>query len=107
MIDEDDNFAIFPYHLSSFQDMDDLLPPIDDPDLVPDNIDEWRQYFPDTRPRTRGGDLYMPVLVGFGKPFVKGMKSLAPWFCKHKFGIWKSAHQRNRLLSDGFCSRLR
>ena len=102
MIDEDDNFAIFPYHLSTVQDSDDLLPTIDDPDLVPDDIDEWRQYFPDAKPRSRGGDLYTPVLVGFGKPFAKVMKALAPWFRKHKFGIWKSALQSEKPTSIGW-----
>jgi len=65
---------------------------------VPDDIDEWRQYFPDAKPWVRGGNLYTLVLVGFGKPFAKVMKSMAPWFRKHKFGIWQSALQLEKLM---------
>jgi len=102
MTDEDDQFAVLPYHLSSYQDMDDIPPPIDDPDLVPDDIDEWRQYFPDAKPRACGGDLYTPILVGFGKPFAKVMKVMAPWFCKEKFGIWQLALQSEKPTSVGW-----
>jgi len=102
MTNEDDKFAVLPYHLSSYQDTDDLPPPIDDPDLVLDDIDEWRQYFPDAKPRARGGDLYTLVLVGFGKPFAKVMKSMAPWFRKKKFRIWQSALQSEKLTSVGW-----
>jgi len=101
MTDEDDKFVVFPYHLSSYQDMDDL-PPIDDPDLIPDDIDEWRQYFPDAKPQAWGGNLYTPVLVHFGKPFAKVMKSMVPWFCKKKFGIWQSALQSEKLALVGW-----
>jgi len=69
MTDEDDRFAVLPYHLSSYQDTDDIPPPIDDPDLIPDEIDEWKMYFPDAKPWARGSDLYTAVLVGLGKPF--------------------------------------
>jgi len=101
MTEEDDKFAVFPYHLSSYKEVDDLPPPIDDPNLVPDDIDEWHQYFPDAKPLARGGDLYTLVLVGLGKPFAKVMKSMAPWFCKHKFGIWQSALQSEKPTSVG------
>jgi len=89
MTDEDNNFVVFPYHLSSYKELDNLPPPIDDPNLVPDDIDEWCQYFPDAKPRARGSNLYTLVLVGFGKHFAKVMKLMAPWFCKKKFGIWQ------------------
>jgi len=87
MTDEDNKFVVFPYHLSSYQDMDNLPPPIDDPDLIPDDIDEWHQYFPNAKPRAWGGNVNTLVLVGFGKPFAKVMKSMAPWFCKISLGF--------------------
>jgi len=99
MTEEDDKFAVFPYHLSSYKEVDDLPLPIDDPDLMPDDIDKWRQYFPDAKPWVRGGNLYTLILVGFGKLFAKVMKSMAPWFHKHKFGIWQSALQSEKLMS--------
>jgi len=102
MTDEDNHFAVFPYHLSSYTDTDDLPAPIDNPDLIPDDIDEWRQYFPDVKPRACSGDLYTLVLVGFSKPFAKVMKAMAPWFCKEKFRIWKSALQSEKPTLVGW-----
>jgi len=96
MTDEDNRFTVLPYHLSSYQDTDDIPPPIDDPNLVPDDIDKWKLYFPDAKP------LYTAVLVGFGKPFAKVMKAMAPWFRKEKFRIWQSALQSEKPTSVGW-----
>jgi len=81
MVEEDDCFVVLPYHLSNYEDPEDLPPPINDQDSVPDDIDEWLQYFPQAKPHMKGGDLYMLALVGLGKPFPKVMK--APWFHKN------------------------
>jgi len=102
MTEEDDQFAVFPYHLSSYKELNDLPLHINDLDLVPDDIDKWCQYFPDAKPWAQGGNLYTLVLVGFGKPFTKVMKSMVPWFCKNKFGIWQSALQSEKLTSVGW-----
>jgi len=64
MTDKDNKFAVFPYHLSSYKDMDNLPPPIYDPDLIPDDIDEWCRYFSDAKPRAWGGNLYTLASVG-------------------------------------------
>jgi len=97
-----DNFVVFPYHLSSYKELDNLPPPINDPDLVPDDINKWHQYFPDAKPRAWGGDLYTLVLVSFGKPFAKVMKLMVPWFCKKRFGIWQSVLQSEKPTSVGW-----
>jgi len=55
---------------------------------VPDDIDEWRQYFPDAKPWAQGGNLYTLALAGFSK-----------WFCKNKFGIWQLALQSEKPTS--------
>jgi len=99
MTDEDDNFAVFLYHLSSYKELDNLPPPINDPNLVWDDIDEWHQYFPDAKPWAWGGNLYTLVLAGFSKPFAKVMK---PWFCKKKFGIWQLALQSEKPTLVGW-----
>jgi len=93
MVEEDDWFVILPYHLSNYEDPKDLPPPIDHPDLVSNDIDEWLQYFPQVKLCARGSDLYMSVLVEFDKPFPKVMKALGPWFQKKKYGIWQLALQ--------------
>jgi len=102
MLEEDDQFAVFPYHLSSYKDLDDLPPTIYDLDLVLDDIDKWYQYFLDAKPRAHSGNLYTLVLVSFSKPFSKMMKSMAPWFCKNKFDIWQLALQSEKLTSIGW-----
>jgi len=39
----------------------------------------------------------MLALMGFGKPFPKVMKALAPWFFrKKKYGIWQSTLQSEK-----------
>jgi len=44
----------------------------------------------------------MLALVGFGKPFPKVMKALAPWFCKKKYGIWQLALQSEKPILLGW-----
>jgi len=102
MVEEDDHFVVFPYHLSDYNDPEDLLLPINDLDMVPDDISEWLQYFPQAKPCLKGGDLYTLALVGFSKPFPKVMKALALWFCKKKYSIWQSALQSEKLTSLGW-----
>jgi len=102
MTDEDGCFMVFLYHLSSYKEIDNLPLPINDPNLILDDINEWHQYFPDAKPQAWGSDLYTLVLVGFGKPFAKVMKSMVPWFCKKKFGIWQLALQSKKPTLVGW-----
>jgi len=44
----------------------------------------------------------MLALVGFGKPFPKVMKALAPCFCKKKYGILQSALQSEKPILLGW-----
>jgi len=46
--------VVFPYHLSSYKDLDNLSPPLDDPNLILDDINEWHQYFPNAKPWGKG-----------------------------------------------------
>jgi len=41
MLEEDTHFTTFPYNLSKVESKEDLLEPINNPDVLPDNVDEW------------------------------------------------------------------
>jgi len=69
MTDEDDCFAVLLYNLTNYPNPGNLSLPINNPELVPDNINKWSKYFPQAKPEARGGDFYTLVLIGFGKPF--------------------------------------
>ncbi len=43
--DEDSNFVVFPYNLSDYESVEDLPPPIEMAEDIPDDINEWLEYF--------------------------------------------------------------
>jgi len=47
---EDPNFVVFPYNLSDYESVEDLPPPIETAEDIPDDIDEWLEYFPGAKP---------------------------------------------------------
>jgi len=73
---------VFTHNLSEYELTDDLPQPIEDPDLLPDNVDGWLQYFPQACPRARRGYTYMSVLLGFREHFLKVVKTTTSWFWK-------------------------
>jgi len=68
LAEEDPNFVVFPYHWSDFKSIDNLPPPIETADNLPD-IDEWLEYFPQAKPRISRGDTYTALLIGLSVPF--------------------------------------
>jgi len=82
-MEEDEQFAIFPYHLSEYIVVDKLLPVINDVEMLPKEIEDWLQYFPDAKPPRQGGDIYTVVLIGLSMPFPEFIKKLSPW-CREK-----------------------
>jgi len=79
LVDEDPNFVVYPYNLSAFESVKDLPPPIETSEDIPDNIDDWLEYFPGAKPRLSGGNTYMAVLIGMSKPLPKVVKILSAW----------------------------
>jgi len=90
---------IFPYHLSKYQAVADLLAGITD--------SKHFQKKPMTgcifsKPnQIRGGDLYTPLLISLSQPFPKFIKKLSLWFKEKKFGLWPSALQSEKPVSLG------
>jgi len=102
MLNADVHFSVFPHNLSAYESLEDLPEPIEDPDHLPAEVDEWLEYFPGARPWARGGDTYTSVLIGMHEPFPKIIKDTATWFWKTKFGLWKSSLQSEQLTSLGW-----
>jgi len=102
MLEADTHFMVFPHNLSEYESTEDLPEPLEDPDLLPSEVEEWLEYFPGARPRACGGDTYTLVLLGFREPFPKVIKETASWLRKSKFGIWKSSLQSEKPVSLGW-----
>jgi len=102
MLEVDVYFTVFPHNLSKYKSMEEMPKPIDDPDLLPNDVDKWLTYFPQAQPQARGGYTYTLVLLGFREPFPKIIKVTVSWFCKIKFGLWKSSLQSEKLVALGW-----
>jgi len=102
MLEADAHFTVFPHNLSEYESTNDLPEPIEDPDMLPDDVNEWLQYFSQAHPRARGGYTYTSVLLGFREPFPKVVKNTASWFRKTKLGIWKSSLQSKKPVALGW-----
>jgi len=102
MLEADAHFTVFPHNLSEYESIEDLPEPLEDPDQIPGEVEDWLEYFPGARPRARGGFTYTSALLGFHEPFPKVIKTLASWFRKTKFGLWKSSLQSEKPVSLGW-----
>jgi len=102
LVDEDPHFVVYPHNLSAYESVDDLPPPIETSDDIPDDIDDWLEYFPGAKPRLTGGDTYTSLLIGMSKPLPKVVKSLSAWMRNKKFGLWKAYLQSERPTSLGW-----
>jgi len=89
LAEEDPHFVVFPHNLSKYESIEDLPPPIETPDDLPNNIDEWLTYFLGAKPQISGGDTYMALLIGLSIPFPKLVKLLSAWMRNKCFGLWK------------------
>jgi len=101
-MEEDKQFVVFPYHLSSYNLVNELPPLVDDVETLPDEVKDWLQYFPEAKPRRCGGDIYTPVLIGLSMHFPKFIKKLSPWRKEKKYGLWPSSLQSKKLVSLGW-----
>jgi len=102
LADEDSQFVVYPHNLSAYEAVEDLPPPIETADDIPDDIDDWLEYFPGAKPRLTGGDTYTSVLIGMSKPLPKVVKSLSAWMRNKRFGLWKAYLQSERPTSLGW-----
>ena len=102
MLEADAHFTVFPYNLSNYETLDDMPEPLEDPDHIPGEVEEWLEYFPGARPRASGGNTYTSVLLGFREPFPNVIKATATWLRKTKFGLWKSSLQSEKPVSLGW-----
>jgi len=100
--DEDPNFVVFPYTLSAYKLIEDLPPLIETMEDIPDDIEEWLEYFPGAKPQKTGGDTYMAVLVGMSKPLPKVVKNLSAWMRNKCFGLWRAYLQSEQPTSLGW-----
>jgi len=102
LADEDPHFVVFPHNLSEYESIEDLPPPIETPDDLPDDIEEWLTYFPGAKPRISGGDTYTALLIGLSIPFPKLVKSLSAWMRNKRFGLWMAYLQSEQPTSLGW-----
>jgi len=102
MLEADAHFTVFPHNLSEYESIEDLPKPLEDPDQIPGEVEDWLEYFPGARPQAQGGYTYTSVLLGFQEPFPKVIKALASWFRKTKFGLWKSSLQSKKPVLLGW-----
>jgi len=99
MLEENAHLAVFPYDLSEFGSKEDLPEPINDLNVLLDNVNDWLQYFPQAQLCAHRGDMYMVLLIGMSIPFLKFVKNLAPWFKVNKFGLWPLTLQSEKPVS--------
>jgi len=102
MLEADAHFSVFPHNVSEYKSLEDLPEPIEDPDQLPGEVDEWLEYFPGARPRARGGYTYTLAHLGFREPFTKVIKETSLWLQKSKFGLWKLSLQTEKPVSMGW-----
>jgi len=99
---EDKQFQVFPYHLSRYKLVMDLPPSITNLDSLPEEVDDWFNYFPGAKPRAKGGNVYMTLLISLSMPFVTFIKKLSPWCKEKKYGLWEASLQSEKPTSIGW-----
>ena len=93
---------MFPHNLSKYELQEDLPEPLEDPNHIPGEVDDWLEYFPGAQPHASGRYTYTLALLGFPKPFPTVIKATVMWLHKSKFGLWKSSLQSEKLVSLGW-----
>jgi len=102
LVDEDPNFVVFPHNLSDYESVEDLPPPIETPDDLPGNIDEWLMYFPQEKLRISSRDTYTTLLVRMSILLPKVVKNLSAWMRNKQFSLWKAYLQLEQPTSLGW-----
>jgi len=87
LAEEDPHFIVFPPNLIDYDLVEDLPPPIQTPDNLPDDINKWLTYFPQAKPRISSGDMYTTLLIGLSIPFLKMIKNLSTWMWNKHYGL--------------------
>jgi len=54
LVEDDPHFIVYPYNLSAYKSVEDLPPLIETADDLPDDIDDWLEYFPQAKPWVSG-----------------------------------------------------
>jgi len=98
LVEEDPHFVVFPYHLSDYELIKDLPPPIETVDNLPDDINKWLDYFPQAKPRILGGDTYTALLIGLSIPLPKLVKNLTVGCKINGLDCGKPTYSRNNQL---------
>ncbi len=86
-------FTVFPHNLSKYGTLDNLPHPLEDPEDLPTEVDEWLVYFPQAKPHYKGGDVYTTALLGLSLPLSRIMKEQHAWFSETRFGLWEATFQ--------------
>jgi len=102
LAEEDPCFVVFPHNVSEYESVDDLPTPIESPEDLPGDIDEWLTYFPQAKPRVSGGDTYTTLLIGMSVPLPKIVKNLSAWMRNKRYGLWKAYLQSEQPCSLGW-----
>jgi len=100
MLEADAHFMVFPHNLSEYKSLEDLPKPLEDPDQIHREVNNWLECFPGA---TWGGYTYTSALLGFWEPFPKVIKATVLWLCKSTFRLWKSSLQSESCW-DGYLS---
>jgi len=49
MLEADAHFTVFQHNLSNYEMLEDMPEPLEDPDHIPGEVNEWLEYFPGAR----------------------------------------------------------
>jgi len=102
LADEDPNFVVYPCNLSNYKSVEDLPSLIETVEDLPDDIDEWLEYFPGAKPCVSGGDMYTALLIRLSIPLPKLIKNLSAWMRNKRFGLGKAYLQLEQPTSLGW-----
>jgi len=75
MQEANQRFLIFPHNLLQYRSLESLPQVINDPELIPTEVNDWLVYFPQAKPRFQGSNVYTSVLIGTSLLLGKTMKA--------------------------------
>jgi len=102
MQEADRKFTVFLHNLSQYGSLTSLPSALDNPELLPTEVDDWLVYFPQAKPRFQGGNVYTLALIGTSMPLGWIMKAQSNWFNETRFGLWEVNIQTEAPISVGW-----
>jgi len=75
---------------------------INNPELIPTEVDDWLVYFPQAKPRFQGSNVYTSTLISTSLPLRKIMKAQSDWFKETRFGLREVSIQTESPVSVGW-----